>query len=184
MYIHYFNTDRSKAVLLLWFLTVTCSCLPYLYFGSPIMWVTYLGSWMTTCLGKSCSFGLPRVLFVHCCQCMYLVIFLLVLRAGYGIWLYQFLIMFIFLLFNARLLLTEVNFFIFYFISKCKNVFKALKMNITTKAGKLKSTDQFDSRRVKIWKRNFEMHFKGLKFAQMITSVRSSFPGRLSDTIG
>ena len=30
----YFNTDRSKAVLLLWFLTVTCSCCPYLYFGS------------------------------------------------------------------------------------------------------------------------------------------------------
>ena len=29
----YFNTDRSKAVLLLWFLTVTCSCFPYLYFG-------------------------------------------------------------------------------------------------------------------------------------------------------
>ena len=28
----YFNTDRSKAVLLLWFLTVTCSCCPYLYF--------------------------------------------------------------------------------------------------------------------------------------------------------
>ena len=27
----YFNTDRSKAVLLLWFLTVTCSCCPYLY---------------------------------------------------------------------------------------------------------------------------------------------------------
>ena len=24
-------TDRSKAVLLLWFLTVTCSCCPYLY---------------------------------------------------------------------------------------------------------------------------------------------------------
>ena len=37
----YFNTDRSKAVLLLWFLTVTCSCCPYLYFGSPIMLVTY-----------------------------------------------------------------------------------------------------------------------------------------------
>ena len=30
-----FNTDRSKAVLLLWFLT--CSCCPYLYFGSAIM---------------------------------------------------------------------------------------------------------------------------------------------------
>ena len=28
---------------------------------------------MTTCLGKSCSFGLPRVPFVNCCQitCMY-----------------------------------------------------------------------------------------------------------------
>ena len=36
-----FNTDRSKAVLLLWFLTVTCSCCPYLYFGSAIMLVTY-----------------------------------------------------------------------------------------------------------------------------------------------
>ena len=33
----YFYTDRSKAVLLLWFLTVTCSCCPYLYFGSAIM---------------------------------------------------------------------------------------------------------------------------------------------------
>ena len=41
---------------------------------------------MTTCLGKSCSFGLPRVPFVNCCQFMYLVISLLVLRAGYGIW--------------------------------------------------------------------------------------------------
>ena len=47
---------------------------------------------MTTCLGKSCSFGLPRVPFVNCCRFMYLVISLLVLRAGCGIWLYQFLI--------------------------------------------------------------------------------------------
>ena len=30
---------------------------------------------MTTCLGKSCSFGLPRVPFVNCCQILYLVIF-------------------------------------------------------------------------------------------------------------
>ena len=37
----YFNTDRSKAVLLLWSLIVTCSCCPYLYFGSAIMLVTY-----------------------------------------------------------------------------------------------------------------------------------------------
>ena len=28
---------NSKSVLLLWFLTVTCSCCPYLLFGSPIM---------------------------------------------------------------------------------------------------------------------------------------------------
>ena len=37
----YFYTDRSKAVLLLWFLTVTCSWCLYLYFGSTIMLVTY-----------------------------------------------------------------------------------------------------------------------------------------------
>ena len=36
--------------------------------------------------GKSCSFGLPRLPFVNCCQFMYLVISLLVLRAGCGIW--------------------------------------------------------------------------------------------------
>ena len=29
---------------------------------------------MTTYFGKSCSFGLPRVPFVNCGQCMYLVI--------------------------------------------------------------------------------------------------------------
>ena len=46
---------------------------------------------MPTYLGKSCSFGLPRVPFVNCRQFMYLVISLLVLRAGCGIWLYQFL---------------------------------------------------------------------------------------------
>ena len=46
---------------------------------------------MTTYLGKSCSFCLPRVPFVNCRQFMYSVISLLVLRAGYGIWLYQFL---------------------------------------------------------------------------------------------
>ena len=47
---------------------------------------------MTTCLGKSCSFGLPRVPFVNCCQFMYLIVSLLVLRAGCRILLYQFLI--------------------------------------------------------------------------------------------
>ena len=34
---------------------------------------------------QSCSFCLPRVPFVNCRQFMYLVISLLVLRAGYGI---------------------------------------------------------------------------------------------------
>ena len=47
---------------------------------------------MTTCLGKSYSFGLLRVPFVNCCQFMYLVTSLLVLRAGCGIRLYKFLI--------------------------------------------------------------------------------------------
>ena len=37
----YLYTDRFKAVLLLWFLTVTCSCCPYLYFGSAVVLVTY-----------------------------------------------------------------------------------------------------------------------------------------------
>ena len=47
---------------------------------------------MTICMGKSCSFGLPRVPFVNCCKFMYkyLVISLLVLTAGCGIGLYQF----------------------------------------------------------------------------------------------
>ena len=39
---------------------------------------------MATCLGKSCSFGLPRVPFVNCCQFMYLVVSLLVL--GGRVW--------------------------------------------------------------------------------------------------
>ena len=90
------NSCRQKMILLkdllLLFLIVTCSCCPYLYFGSPIMWVTYLGSWMTICLRKSCSFGLHRLPSINCCQFIYLVISLLVLRAWYGIWLYQFLI--------------------------------------------------------------------------------------------
>ena len=78
----------------------TSVVVPYCYLfllSVFILWVTYyvsdsLGSWMTTCLGKSCSSGLPRVPFVNCWQFMYLVLSLLVLRAGYGIWLYQFLI--------------------------------------------------------------------------------------------
>ena len=59
---------------------------------------------MTTCLGKSCSFGLPRVSFVNCCHFMYLVISFLVLRAGCGICLYRFLIIaYLFTLLNIRI---------------------------------------------------------------------------------
>ena len=59
---------------------------------------------MNTCLGKSCSFGLPSVPFVNCCQFMYLVVSLLVLRAGCGIWLYQFLIIAYLCIFHANIL--------------------------------------------------------------------------------
>ena len=62
-----------------------CSCCLCLYFGSSIMLVTYFVNFRYDYLGKSCSFCLPRVLFVNCRQFMYLVISLLVLRAGYGI---------------------------------------------------------------------------------------------------
>ena len=60
---------------------------------------------MTTYLGKSCSFDFPRVPFLNCRHFMYLVISLLVLRAGCGIWLYQFLI--IAYLFTLELLALE-----------------------------------------------------------------------------
>ena len=63
----------------------------FTYYVSDIFLVS-LGSWMTTCLWKSCSFVLPRMPFVNCCQFMYLVISLFVLRAGYGVWLCRFLI--------------------------------------------------------------------------------------------
>ena len=67
---------------------------------------------MTTCLGKSCSFGLPYVPFVNCCKFMYLVISVLVLRAGCGIRLYQFLIiayLFTLICFKAYGLLSETR---------------------------------------------------------------------------
>ena len=33
---------------------------------------------MTTCLGESCSFGLPRMPFVNCCRFGYLLVSLMV----------------------------------------------------------------------------------------------------------
>ena len=44
---------------------------------------------MTICLGKGCSFDLPRMPFVNCCQ---VYVFSLVLRAGCGIRSYRFLV--------------------------------------------------------------------------------------------
>ena len=45
----------------------------FIYYVSGVfLWI--LGGWMTTCLGKSCSFCLPRVPFVGCRQFVYLVI--------------------------------------------------------------------------------------------------------------
>ena len=58
-------------------------CDSLLFFLSVfILWFIY---YVTTYLGKSCSFCLPRVPFVNCRQFMYLVISLSVLRAGCGI---------------------------------------------------------------------------------------------------
>ena len=70
---------------------------------------------MTTYLGKSCSFCLPRVPLVNCRQFMYLVISLLVLRAGYGICLYQFLI--IAYLFTLSFRWAHMPFCLFVFLS-------------------------------------------------------------------
>ena len=41
---------------------------------------------MTICLGRSFSFGLPRVPFVNCCHFMYVVLSLLVLRKELFFW--------------------------------------------------------------------------------------------------
>ena len=62
---------------LMWYMSVLlCTCILIYFFYLPIvsLKLNFLGSWMTTCLRKSCSFGLPCVLFVNCCQFLYLVI--------------------------------------------------------------------------------------------------------------
>ena len=81
---------------------------------------------MTTYLGKSCSFCLPWVPFVNCRQFMYLVISLLVLRAGYGIWLYQFLIIaYLFTLVGCIWCFTALHFRSF----RARSVHQSLKLN-------------------------------------------------------
>ena len=82
---------------------------PVIWNQRPLFCITVFDSWMTTYLGKSCSFGLPQVPFVNCRQFTYLVISLLVLRAGSGIWVYQFLIIaYLFTLQNIYGLLSMV----------------------------------------------------------------------------
>ena len=84
---------------------------------------------MTTYLGKSCSFGLPRVPFVNCRQFMYLVITLLVLRAGCGIWLLQFLIIAYHFTFSKLFTscLTAVKHHV---IRYCEKVYERLSKNL------------------------------------------------------
>ena len=60
--------DRSKAVLLLWFLTVTCSWCLYLYFGSAIMLVTYFVNfrfWEQD-VGSDCISSWSLLVFLLC----------------------------------------------------------------------------------------------------------------------
>ena len=84
--------DASVVVLLLW----RCFCCVSLLFllSVFILWFiccvggVFCGFWVAgwpPVWGGGCSFCLPRVPFVNCRQFMYLVISLLVLRAGYGI---------------------------------------------------------------------------------------------------
>ena len=78
---------------------------------------------MPTCLEKSCSFGLPRVFFVNYCQLFYLVVLLLVFRAGYVIWLYQFLIIAYRFTFQVLTSVMDVAFlYMFYIILICVEV--------------------------------------------------------------
>ena len=65
-----------------------CSCCLYLYFGSAIMLVTYFVNFRSLndhLFGKELFILFTASAFVNCHQFMYLVISLLVLRAGYGI---------------------------------------------------------------------------------------------------
>ena len=49
----------------------------------------------------------------------------------------------------------------FIFMSKCRKVFKALKINITKKTIKFKFADQFDSKRGQSLKMQFRRALKG-----------------------
>ena len=76
--------------LLLLVLAVRIYTLVQLLCWWRVLWV--LGGWVANCLRGGCSFGLLRVPFVGCRRFVCSVVSLLVLRAGCGIWLYQFLI--------------------------------------------------------------------------------------------
>ena len=66
-----------------------------------------------------------------------------------------------------------------------QNVLKTPKMNLTTKAGKSKSTDQFESRRGQ----NLKTQFRDALYRPEVCSndfqcAQFILPGRISDTIG
>ena len=65
---------------------------PWRYFCYGSLLLLVLAVRIYTLVQLLFLFALPRVPFVECCQFVYSVISLLVLRAGCGIWLYQFLI--------------------------------------------------------------------------------------------
>ena len=62
----------------------------------------------------------------------------------------------------------------FYFISEWRQVFKVLKMNITTESGSWSQQISLIPGGVKIWKCNFKVHFKGPHFGQVINPCEIS----------
>ena len=124
---------------------------------------------MTTCLGKSCSFCLPRVPFVNCCQFMYLVISLLVLRAECGIWLYQFLI--IAYLFT----LLHLNVSIFFLIFRRLPEWKKIHCNVVL----LRSRISTVSRTVK----RQSVSIPSLTSVNALSSVRVGLPTFFVETL-
>ena len=130
---------------------------------------------MTTYLGKSCSFCLPWVPFVNCRQFMYLVISLLVLRAGYGIWLYQFLI--IAYLFTSTSLL-QITFSSFASIWKlhctcscsqegCRNLIRRIPIGIKYFSAYLPWHNHFNLMFKNIWEKKYKWQLSPLKQLQI-----------------
>ena len=138
--------------------------------------------------------GLPRVPFVNCRQFMYLVISLLVLRAGYGIWLYQFLI--IAYLFTLLLEFAELSRFV-NFRGKYFLVFKLVEVLPYCNDPKFSGRQDWANSGA-VWSEStlflgiFCMHFSMVKppcsdfrvitCTVMILSFRTAMPGQTVQT--